>query len=223
MNHPTENEWLFYIEAEASPEDMTRLRAHLEKCPLCAAQVAGWRRTVQKLQRISFPAPRQGQPVQKLLISWIVKWSLAAAIVLLFGFALGRLSASRADLLAQTVGAQVRQELNGEIDAELLAALDPEREVKTEFQKQLRLKVEVLLAKTNGRFYTHAMEVIQRQRQEDQGHFLAFIQDVRNQQVSDTLALRHDLETAVATADGDLRQNSHRINQLARTLLTTQP
>jgi hypothetical protein len=63
---------------------------------------------------------------------------------------------------------------------------------------------------------------MQQQRREDQQGMLTLIKDVRDQQMSDCLALRRDLETAVATADSDLRQDSRRISQLADTLLTVQ-
>jgi hypothetical protein len=48
------------------------------------------------------------------------------------------------------------------------------------------------------------------------------IMDVRDRQISDTLALRQDLETAVSAADNDLLQDSRRISQLADTMLTKQ-
>src|ERR1700691_955457 len=99
MNHPTQNEWLLYLDGEASPKDMARLLEHLERCPMCAAEVGGWKRSAQRLQRMSFPAQRRlqherrGRPLQ---VSFFVKWGLAAAIVLGMGFAFGRLSALRA-------------------------------------------------------------------------------------------------------------------------------
>lgn len=193
---------------------------------MCAAEIAGWKRSAQKLQRMPFPAPRQLRPDRRREPHWVstfVKWGLAAAIVLFLGFALGRLSALRAGSLEQTVAAQVREELRREMRADLLAALDPEREVKDGFQQQLRLNVESVLAKTtnqNPLLYRDIMQAVQQQRQQDQQRLLALIKEVRDQQMADCLALRRDLETAVSTADSDLRQDSRRINQLADTLLT---
>jgi hypothetical protein len=145
--------------------------------------------------------------------------------VLFVGFVFGRLSAMRTNALAQSVAAQVHDELRRELSADLLAALDPEREAKDEFQKKLRLQVESALAKTaaqNARQYRDLMQVAQQQRQQDQQRLLTLIMEFRDQQISDTLALRRDLETAVSTADSDLRQNSRRISQLAGTLSTVQ-
>ena len=132
MNHPKQNEWLLYLDGEASPEDVKRLLEHLGQCPMCAAEVAGWKRSVQKLQRLPCPAAGQGRPERRrepLRVSSFVKWGLAAAIVLCMGFAFGRLSALRAGSLTQTIAAQVREDLRSELRADLLAALDPEREV----------------------------------------------------------------------------------------------
>jgi adenylyl- and sulfurtransferase ThiI len=107
----------------------------------------------------------------------------------------------------------------------LLAALDPGQEVKAGFQKQLRLNLESALAKTaaqNARQYRDLMQVAQQQRQQDQKRLLTLILDVHDQHIADTLALRRDLETAVSTADSDLRQDSRRISQLADTMLSAQ-
>jgi hypothetical protein len=202
MNHPTQNEWLLYLDGEASPEDANRLREHLERCPMCSAEFAGWKRSIQKLQRMPFPASSQVRSDRRRAPFWaspILKWGLAAAIVLFVGFAFGRLSAMRAEALKQTVAAQVREEL--------------------------RTDLRTALAKTtneDARMYQEIMQVIQQQRQQDQRSVLALIQGVRERQISDCLALRQDLETAVSMADSDLRQDSSRINQLANTILTTQ-
>ncbi len=226
MNHPTQNEWLLYLDGEASPEELNRLLKHLEQCPMCAVEVAGWKRSAQKLQGLPFPAPgqvradrRRGAP----RIFSLVKWGLAAAIVLFVGFAFGRLSALRTGSLERSVAAQVQEHLRRELEADLLAAVDPEREGKDGFQKQLRLKVESGLANTTNqtaRIYREMAQVEQQQRQQEEKRLLALIKDLRDQQTSDYLALRRDLETAAATADSDLRQDSRRISQLADAFLT---
>lgn len=228
MNHPTQNEWLLYIDGEASPKDAARLWEHLEQCPMCAAEVGGWKRSVQRLQRMPFAAPGQVRPDgrgEPLRVFLFVKWGLAAAIVLLVGFAFGRLSALHASSLEQTVAAQVRDKVSRELQADLLAAFDPAQEVKGGFQKQLRLNVESALTKTaakNALQYRGLMQVAQHQLEQDQKRLLMLIMDVRDRQISDTLALRQDLETAVSAADNDLLQDSRRISQLADTMLTKQ-
>ena len=225
MNHPPQNEWLLYIDGETSPENAARLLEHLEKCPMCAAEVAGWKRSVQKLKRMPFPTSsrlRRDRRPDPFWASAFVKWGLAAAIVLFVGFAFGRLSVMHTHALEQTVAAQVREELRRDLRADLMTALDPEREVKDGFQKQLRLIVQSDMARANSHQYRDLMQVVQQQRQQDHEGVLALINDVREQQITDCLALRQDLETAVSSADNDLKQDSRRISQLANTFLTVQ-
>jgi len=225
MNHPNQNEWLLYLDGEASPENVAHLLEHLEQCPMCAAEVAGWKRSVQRLKRMPFPASSQtclDRHRDPLWGAAFLKWGLAAAIVLFVGFAFGRLSAMHTHALEQTVAAQVREELRRDLRADLMTALDPEREAEDGFQKQLRLNLQSTLAKTSARQYRDLMQAVQQQRQQDQEGLLALVKNVREQQITDCLALRQDLETAVSTADSDLRQNSRRISQLANTFLTVQ-
>jgi anti-sigma factor RsiW len=225
MNHPNQNDWLLYLDGEASSEDVARLHEHMEQCPMCAAEIAGWKRSVHKLKRMPFPASSQirlDRHRDPLWASAFVKWGLAAAIVLFMGFAFGRLSVMRTHALEQTVAAQVREELRRDLRADLMTALDPEREVKDGYQKQLRLIVQSDLARASAHQYHDLMQVVQGQRQQDQERMLALVKNVREQQITDCLALRQDLETAVSTADSDLRQDSRRISQLANTVLTVQ-
>src|SRR5208282_5780414 len=118
MNHPTQNQWLRYLDGEAAPQDVNRLTEHLQQCPMCAAEVSGWKRSVQKLQQMPFPRPGQVRPERRrepLLVGAFVKWGLAAAFVLFVGFAFGRLSDLRADVLEQTVATQVRQDVRRDL------------------------------------------------------------------------------------------------------------
>ena len=228
MNHPTQNEWLNYLDGEASPKDVNRLREHLAECPMCATEIAGWKRSVQKLRRLPFPMPGQIEPERRRSLlhdSRFFRWGLAAAIVLSVGIALGRQSVLRGDSLRQSVVAQVRDDLSRELRAEFLAALDPKGEVKDGFQQQLRhdlLSAQANLTNQNARLCREMIQKERQQWQQDQQHILALIKDLRDQQVSDTLALRRDLETAVSTADNDLRQDSRRISELANTVLAAQ-
>jgi anti-sigma factor RsiW len=203
MNHLKPDEWLSYLDGEPSPEAAQRVGEHLKQCAQCAAELEGWRRSVQKLERLSFPArsalsaPRSAG----FRAATAVKWGLAAGFVLLVGMALGRLTAPDAGTMKEAVAAQVRTELRGEMRADLLAAFGPEPGAMQGFPKQLR-------------------QAVQQQRDLDQRRLVALISEVRSAQVADCLALRQDLETAVEEADSDLRQNSQTINRLADTLLT---
>jgi hypothetical protein len=231
MNHPKPEEWLCYLEGETSPEARQRLGKHLECCPECAAELEGWRRSVEKLERWSFPPRSQLRASGQAESAWagpLVKWGLAAALALFLGFAAGRLSSPGVGPWKKAIAAEVREELRQEMRADLLAAFGPEQGAGQGFQRQLRLDVEAAVARAaksateNPRLLQEVVQTVQQQREEDQRRLVAFIRRVRDQQAADYLALRQDLETAVSAADSDLRQNSRRISQLADTLLTAQ-
>jgi DNA-directed RNA polymerase specialized sigma24 family protein len=101
----------------------------------------------------------------------------------------------------KTVIAQVREELRHDLRADLMTALDPEREVEDGSQRQLRLIIQSDLAKANAHQYRNLMEVVQQQRQQDHEGVLALIKDVREQQITDCLALRQDSSRQSAKPD----------------------
>ncbi|PYJ84083.1 MAG: hypothetical protein DME22_14045 [Verrucomicrobia bacterium] len=90
MNHPKREEWAPYLFDEATAEERRKLAAHLQNCPECAAEIAGWQRSLKTLDRWKLPAARARSS------QWagpVLKWGIAAALVLGAGFGLGRLSA----------------------------------------------------------------------------------------------------------------------------------
>src|SRR5215471_16727534 len=108
MNHPTNEEWLPFLDGEVSAETQARLNAHLEQCPSCAAQVAAWRRTIQKLHNLSVP---ERHPVRRPWAQPALKWAIAAAVTLFAGFGLGRLTTPSAATIKSEALAQLRQEI----------------------------------------------------------------------------------------------------------------
>src|SRR5206468_3956307 len=116
-----------YLFRETDPETKKRLAAHLNACPECAAELHGWRMSLQRLDAWKTPkTPR------RIIPAFGPGLTLAAAAVLVLGlgFMGGRLfSASvdsrqvRAELVSSLkaslipeVRQQVLQELGGEID-----------------------------------------------------------------------------------------------------------
>ena len=67
MKHPNRDEWAPYVFGEAPAAEARRLEAHLESCEECAAEIAGWQRSLKMLD--SWPvAPRpRAQPLEHLL------------------------------------------------------------------------------------------------------------------------------------------------------------
>jgi anti-sigma factor RsiW len=85
-----------FLYRELPAKRKNELQAHLGHCPDCSADIKAWQAGMQALDTWKLPA-RRPAPAQ-----WVpvLKWAAAAAVILAFGFALGRRSAPAAGELA---------------------------------------------------------------------------------------------------------------------------
>ena len=137
MKHHAPEEWLLYMDGEASPELSARLSDHLKTCSECAAELDAWKRSARKLRQLKFPAqPRQAQAPAFAT----VKWALAAGIALFVGVAVGRLSAPNADELRQSIMAQGRGEMREEMRRQIVALSEQlDQQHKTDERRTIAL------------------------------------------------------------------------------------
>ena len=222
MEHPTYEELLAHLEDSGAGEAQNKIKQHLDQCPQCAAELAGWRRTIQRLEDYDWPT-RQHQRLA--LAGRMLKWAAAAVLVLGIGFGFGRLSSGGA-LTQQAIAATVKQQVRDQLKSELLAALNPPRGATDAFHAQFRRELVAAAAaqapgmETSGQVQQMLAGYQQRQ-DENQRMLLTLIARVRQQHETDYFSLRHDLETAAAVADDDLRENKQQLNHLT-TLLANQ-
>jgi anti-sigma factor RsiW len=98
LNHPSATEWMEFLYGELAPERKRELKSHLNQCAACAEQVTNWRASMSALDEWTLPARhrvrRERQPVL------ILKWAIAAVVVVGVGFALGRQASPAAGELA---------------------------------------------------------------------------------------------------------------------------
>ena len=227
MNHPKPEEWLLYLDGEAAPVVIRGLRAHLKQCPQCTAEMLAWRQTIQKLRRLPSPHCVSGYQSAASSMRWrlpVLRWGVAFLAVALTSFVFGRLSSPNLAELKESVAKQVKADVRETIKTDLLASFGSEMHQKTSFQKDLgeailRSSANQATAKA---YVQELFSFLQKQRDQDQRAILDMIQGVRDLHVTDTLALRQDLETAVSVADRDLRQNKNQIDHLTQTVLTAQ-
>ncbi len=92
VKHPDASEWMDYLYREVASERRRELEAHLAECADCTKLVADWRDSMATLNQWKLPRMR------RRLNRWLpaFKWAAAAAVVLIFGFALGRQTSSNA-------------------------------------------------------------------------------------------------------------------------------
>src|SRR5438093_7226241 len=122
MNHPKREEWTPYLFGEATPEARHKLAEHLQNCPHCAAEIAGWRESLKKLDRWKLPRMRaRSAPVAPPFL----KWGVAAALLLGTGVGLGRWSAPAVDsnALRTRIEASVKSSLARELQRQFNANL----------------------------------------------------------------------------------------------------
>ncbi len=113
MNHPKREEWVPYLYGEAKPEARRELQAHLEACADCRSQLQSWKQSLHRLDH--WKLPRLRKPAE-----WVapaLKWATAAALVLVIGFGIGRITAAGAD--AEKVRAQLEPKLREALRQEL--------------------------------------------------------------------------------------------------------
>jgi hypothetical protein len=120
MNHPKREDWVPYLYGETKPQTRGELKAHLDNCPQCRAELAGWERSLKRLD--AWKLPRTGG--LSFRVAPILKWSTAAAALLLLGFIAGHSAAARPDL--ERLRASLEPQLRREIAAELTGVIRQE-------------------------------------------------------------------------------------------------
>jgi anti-sigma factor RsiW len=111
--HPRPEEWVPYFYGEVDASVRRELRAHLEQCPECRTQLKQWQSTRRRLSAWRLPRPRSGG----VFFVPALRLAAAAVIVLLAGFAVGRLSTPvpRPEKLRAAIEPQIRQALRQEL------------------------------------------------------------------------------------------------------------
>jgi hypothetical protein len=204
MEHPTYEELFMHLEGSSSPEAAKRLQEHLENCPQCAAELAGWQRSVKRLQGCEWPERRAANPP-----AWgprALKWAAAAALVLGLGFGLGRASGPSTAKLKDSIITEVRQQLRQEMRAGLSAAAAAAAPVPgAGFEQKLRREFDLALAASanktaneNRRLFQEAIQALRQKQDDHQRAVLQALARLEDQHAADYLSLRHDLETAAS-------------------------
>jgi hypothetical protein len=221
MEHPNYEDLLAHLEGAGSAESAQDITRHLQQCSQCAAELAGWERTVQRLQSCEWPKPEVIRPA---LPGFLVKWAAAAVFVLGIGFGLGRLTYPSNAVIKTAVVTELKAQMASAVKAELLGALTDTGEAATDsFRQQFRRQFVVALAEQEStpdrkRLVNEILQAVQARQEENQRAIFARVDRVRQEHQADYLSLRHDLETAASVADHDLRENQQQLNHLTATL-----
>jgi hypothetical protein len=127
LKHPGREEWMAHLYGETAPEEKVRLTAHLKDCADCRSEVAGWQAAMEALDEYKISP---GRRVASGRMQAVLKWGIAAALMLSAGFGAGRLA-----LMTSTNPAELRASLKSEIRTELQAELNQRQEQQQEENK----------------------------------------------------------------------------------------
>ncbi len=133
MKHPAPETWMSYVYDETDSKERAELDAHLHECATCREAVANWRGTMSRLDEdqatLALP-PRRARTTFR----WqpVVRWALAACVVVCAGFAAGRYGTTseerfRAELanareqMADEIRARYAEDLKTIVDAAVTA------------------------------------------------------------------------------------------------------
>jgi hypothetical protein len=113
MNHPKPEEWVGYVYGETSGALRRELTQHLRACEQCREEVEGWQHSLKSLD--SWKLPARTRPASFAMP--VIRWAMAAAIVLLFGIMIGRASAPKVDMkkLSEAVAPKIQAELSAQL------------------------------------------------------------------------------------------------------------
>jgi hypothetical protein len=94
MNHPKPEEWVPFLYGEVKGPARREFQGHLRDCPDCRVQLESWQLNLRQLDEWKLPRRR----TRARWFAPRLKWAAAAAVVLVTGFAIGRLSAPAIDV-----------------------------------------------------------------------------------------------------------------------------
>ena len=166
MKHLTDEERLAFIEGRANTETTD----HLAECADCAAEIQSWRRSIERLDHLEWPArvPRRAG-----IHSPVFKLALAASMVLCVGFALGRFTGPSAAEIKAAVKADVARDVQNqlaaalrerkpEIDATTILGLLTElRDQQDRNYVSLRKDLETLASNADARLQTTRRQLLE--------------------------------------------------------------
>ena len=183
VNHPSAEEWMGYLYDEIAPERKRELHAHLAQCGDCGRQLHQWRAGITALDEWKVPAQRRKASVSQPAI--LLKWAVAAAVVLMAGFAIGR----------QTSGAA------GEV-AELKASVG---------QLTQRMENDRVANEETLRFLAAYAKAGEQSRVEDRQTFGLALREMDSR----LLKFRTELETVAVNTETGFRQTKEGLTTLA--------
>jgi len=123
MKHPSNEELIEFLYDELSPAKQTEIARHLNACDECRSQIASWDRVRGQLQTWKLPQPVTA-PHRYGMAGSVLRWAVAAAVLLSIGFGLARHNAPNLAQIREEIRREVRGALKQELGIELARHVD---------------------------------------------------------------------------------------------------
>jgi anti-sigma factor RsiW len=205
MNHPKREEWIPLLCGEADPESKQRLEAHLAACNACAQEVAGWRRSLGRLDAWKLP---RASKATRSMPRQPVAWAVAAALIVT-AFLAGRMTVP--EFNAQELRSSLKAELSAEIQSGFArAAADSSNALAN-----LELRLAAANSEEGEALAQEFVRVINSLREDDRAATEALFDKLQKQYTTDFVLLRRDLETLASTTDEEIESARLTLYQLA--------
>jgi hypothetical protein len=213
MKHPAPEELVSWFYGEANSREQREIKAHVDGCATCRAQVDTWRDTSRVLNDLPAPAAR------KRFASAPWQWAAAAALLLGLGIALGRfaLPGDNARLRAVRSAEMERQVAAVRVDM----AQEFERR-HAEALVQIAAAAESRIAASNQKLGEEFAALLEQARAEDRAVYLTALKELGARHDAEMATLKRGIETVVALADYGFEATEQRLAQLAASTQTTE-
>ena len=218
MNHPNREEWMAYLYKEVGRKRQAELKEHLKQCSQCQADVTAWGSVMKELDRWRLPE-RRGVSKARWDMRWAVRWTAAAVLLILAGYAVGRVTvAAPPDLeqlqlsLETTLEPAIRQNVIRELNRDWRLALASsylrlKDELSGQFRRELNAYTLHTLAASNAvtnELLTGLIEAINTAQAQDRRWVAAALEQVESNRLRDKNQLISGLQTLAAETGDEL-------------------
>jgi hypothetical protein len=211
-----------FVYGETARATKASLTAHLRECVACRKTVADWQNARRGLGEWQLTAPAASKQAGTFVP--IVKWGLAAMVVIGLGYTLGRVSAARADneVLRVSLVNAVKRQVQDEFRADWQAVLaDAPEALNTNFRRQLRSDLDQWSARAvaassaeSQRLMLSLADTCNAARQRDQQALLTAFDRAEQKHQAEHMSLRRAVETVAVVADDKFQRTATQLGEL---------
>jgi hypothetical protein len=219
MNHPNREEWIAYLYKELGWRKQAELKEHLKQCSQCQADIAARRSVMRELDRWRLPQEHRGFPKGWPDTRWAMRWTAAAVLLLVAGYAIGhiveprppdmeKLQLAMETSLEPIIRKNVVEQLNRDWGVALANSyLRLRDELGDQFRRELNTYTLHTLAASNtqtSELLTELIEAINTAQAQDRRWVATALEQIEFNRLRDKSQLINGLETLAAETGDEL-------------------